>query len=149
MEGTEVGDGGYRGGGWGVQRWGMGGTEVGDGGYRGGGWRVQRWGMGGTEVGDGGYRKRPPYASFFLWYGGSCSSKIVLTVSLIYRLVQRYITCHFDLLTHVKPIKAMVEIHAPFCYIIELVLLDQLGIYTHKPVLFMHIKPVKFTPAST
>ena len=31
------------------------------------------------EVGDGGYRKRPPS---FSWYGGSCSSKIVLTVSL-------------------------------------------------------------------
>ena len=29
--------------------------------------------------GDGGYRKRPPS---FLWYGGSCSSKIVLTVAL-------------------------------------------------------------------
>ena len=32
--------------------------------------------------GGGGYRKRPPS---FLWYGGSCSSKIVLKVSLIFQ----------------------------------------------------------------
>ena len=31
-----------------------------------------RWGTGGG--GDGGYRRKAPY---FLWYGGSCSSKIV------------------------------------------------------------------------
>ena len=34
-------------------------------------------------MGDGGYRKRPPS---FLWYAGSCSSKIVLTVCLTDRI---------------------------------------------------------------
>ena len=47
------------------------------------------------RVGDGGNRKRPACASF-LWYGGSCSSNVVLTVSL------QHILLNFDLRNEVS-----------------------------------------------